>query len=141
VASGGAAPAHGNTGGGSPELGSPGASMHQTLWGLAQNGEGIEAIQTWGSNLLARQRLRHMMVVRLLRAWVMMAARSGAPPASRNGREASPRGPHPPPRLQSRRPVVNLLCTMRVRVLGFVVLRIKIGANLSPMYRGFGTNS
>jgi hypothetical protein len=40
------------------------------------------------------------MVVRLLRVWVMLAARSGAPPAPSMHREASPRGPHPPPRLQ-----------------------------------------
>jgi hypothetical protein len=72
---------------------------------------------------------------------VTSVARSCAPPAPSICREASPRGPCPPPRIQLRRAVVDLLVLSDDSVARVLWVWMKIGAIPWTIYRAFSSTS
>jgi hypothetical protein len=93
------------------------------------------------ANGLRRRWLWCVMAVWLLWVWAMSAARSCSPPAPSIRREASPRGPHPPPRLQLWRAAVDLLAHDDDSAARVLQSRMKIGAILWTIYRAFSSIS
>jgi hypothetical protein len=85
--------------GGSPEHGGQGAPVDQTWWGKRQNGEGITRALPLGSKRPGGLRVWLMVVGRLLRARVMVAARCGGRSARRRRWEALQRRPRSLPSL------------------------------------------
>jgi hypothetical protein len=85
----GVAPTHGSAGGGSPELGGLGAPVHQTQRGKRQNGEGTTLNSPRQPVLPGKRWLQRVMMSRLLRARLLSAGCSDAPPALRNHQEDS----------------------------------------------------
>jgi hypothetical protein len=82
-----------------------------------------------------------VMAVRLLWVRATSAARSCTPLAPSIRREASPRGPRPPPRLQLRRAAVDLLAHDDDTAARVLRSWMKIGAIPWTIYRAFSSIS
>jgi hypothetical protein len=97
----GAAPTHGGADGGSPELGGPGALVLQTRRGKGQNREGMTPNSPRQSVLSGEVVVRPTAMVRLVRLGLSVVAFLDGHPTPNFSPTALPRGPLPPPMLQS----------------------------------------